>query len=79
MTVIDKVALALAPPPEAVMVYVAAADTAVGVPEIVPLSGSRLKPAGRAGVIMKLDSPADAVGVTGAVAVPTTKTSGADG
>jgi hypothetical protein len=56
-TAIDTVVLAVAPPPDAVTVYVPAADAAAGVPEIVPFEGLRLRPAGRAGVTLT-SSPA---------------------
>ena len=61
------------------MVYIAAAETAVGVPARVPFEEFRLKPAGRAGATVKLDNPDDAVGETGVIAVPTTKTSEEEG
>jgi hypothetical protein len=61
------------------MVYVAAAEAVVGVPDSVPVEGSRLRPEGRAGVTMKLVRTCDAVGTTGAICVPATNISEDEG
>jgi hypothetical protein len=79
LTVIDTVALALAPPSVALMVYVVVGDTAVGVPKIVPLLGWRPKPVGRRGLTVNVDSPCDVVGTTDVIWVPTENTRAAEG
>jgi hypothetical protein len=65
--------LAVARPPELMAVTVKAEDevTAVGVPEMTPLIGSRLSPAGSAGDIRKdTTRPPLYVGVLGTIASP---------
>jgi hypothetical protein len=78
LTVIDNAALALAPPPEPVTVYVVAADTAVGVPVSVP-SGARLNPGGSVGLTLKDERGPVTVGLSGAMALPTVNTRVVDG
>ncbi len=62
---------------EAWMVYLAAAAAAVGVPEMTPVWGSRVKPAGSAlTAVYWVTAPPLLLGESGVMAVPTVYTAG---
>ena len=71
MTVMLTVAVSLPPVLVAVMVYVVAVLTSVGVPEIVPSVVLKAKPPGKVGEMDQVTtSPPLTVGVTEVMAVP---------
>jgi hypothetical protein len=68
--VIWSVAVVLPPAFVAVTVYEACAVAAVGVPDIVPATGSKLKPAGSAGLTPYEFTVPATVGVSDVIALP---------
>ena len=71
-TAIDNVVDAVSVPCVAVIVYVVAPDTAVGVPEMTPVVAFNARPAGSAGatVYVGVSKPVAEIAVVGVIARP---------